>query len=45
MAPSGGGFVSNLTGYWKLPANTAVGYANSAATTSAYLTVNYFVAP
>lgn len=45
MAASGGGFVTNLATPWKLPANTAVGYANSAATTSAYLSVNYFISP
>lgn len=41
---AGGGFTSNLRTPWKLPAATAVGYANSAASTSVYITVGYFVA-
>jgi hypothetical protein len=45
LAPSGGGGVSNLRTAWKLPANTALGYSNSVASTTVYLTVNYYVAP
>lgn len=44
-AASGGGYVTNLRTPWKLPANTAVGYSSSAASTSSYLSVAYFVAP
>lgn len=43
MAASGGGFVTNLSGRWKLPANTALYVAQSAAN-QCYYTVNYYIA-
>jgi hypothetical protein len=44
MAPSGGGFVTNLRTPWKLPAATALTITQSAAN-QGYYTVNYYVAP
>lgn len=44
MAASGGGFVTNLGGFWKLPANTGLSRQVTVATTWNY-TINYYVAP
>lgn len=44
MGADGGGFATNLKTPWKLPANTALGYAISAAQ-QYYLTVSYYIAP
>lgn len=44
-AASGGGGPVNLRTPWKLPAATALGIAVSAATTSWYASVSYYVAP
>ena len=44
LAASGGGFVTNLRTPWKLPANTSLWAAVSAATTWNY-SINYYIAP
>ncbi len=43
LAPSGGGFVTNLETPWKLPAATALWIVVTAATTWNY-TINYYIA-
>lgn len=45
MALGGGGFSINLAQPWKLSPGVALNVNNSVATTSAYVTINYYIAP
>ncbi len=45
LPPTADGFVTNLGTPWKLPAATALNYRMSAASTTVYATLNYYIAP